>query len=382
MSGSSPAVLSATVLPPVFGPVITSTRTGGMTRMSTGRPGSRRSASGSPSLGDPLVGHVAQMPPHGGNEQRMPRGAQLEPAVARESPAGCRRRASEKRARACSTSSSVAASTVRCKSAGAAPERVGQREQDAADFLGFLLLERDDVVVDLDRAERLEEQARAAAGAAVHDARNRRPVLGADDEHVAAVAIGDDLLLQVLRRVLAAQVRLERAAQPRPLLAQAIAQALQLRAGIVDDFAGGIDLAADVARSRARTRPRSRRWRASSGNAAARAGGCRGTRGVDRGEESPPAPRRPAVRARVLRRRATSGVASRSSGAWSAMSPSREEARRFGGGRERAGHRARVDQRLQPRQTRRPGGVSAKRQTASTIRSNSRALRAPACMRR
>ena len=30
------------------------------------------------------------------------------------------------------------------------------------------------------------------------------------DEHVAAVALGDDLILQVLRRVLAAQVRLER----------------------------------------------------------------------------------------------------------------------------------------------------------------------------
>ena len=62
---------------------------------------------------------------------------------------------------------------------------------------------------------------------------NRRPVLGADDEHVAAVAIGDDLLLQVLRRVLAAQVRFERAAQPRALLAQPIAKALQLRARIV-----------------------------------------------------------------------------------------------------------------------------------------------------
>ena len=40
-------------------------------------------------------------------------------------------------------------------------------------------------------------------------------VLGLDDEHVAAVAVGDDLVLQVLRGVLAAQERLERAAQPR-----------------------------------------------------------------------------------------------------------------------------------------------------------------------
>ena len=36
ISDRSPAVFSATVLPPVFGPVITSTCTGGMTRTSTG----------------------------------------------------------------------------------------------------------------------------------------------------------------------------------------------------------------------------------------------------------------------------------------------------------------------------------------------------------
>ena len=42
------------------------------------------------------------------------------------------------------------------------------------------------------------------------DAGDRGAVLGAHDEHVAAVAIGDDLLLQVLRRVLAAEVGLQR----------------------------------------------------------------------------------------------------------------------------------------------------------------------------
>ena len=102
-------------------------------------------------------------------------------------------------------------------------ERVGQRQQDPADFLGLLLFERDDVVVDFDRAERLEEQAGAAGRRAVDDARNAAAMLGLDDEHVAAVALGDDLILQVLRRFLAAQVRLERAAQPRPLLPQPIA---------------------------------------------------------------------------------------------------------------------------------------------------------------
>ena len=78
---------------------------------------------------------------------------------------------SENRARAWMTSSSVATSIVRSRSSGRRAEGVGQREQDAADFLGFLLLERDDVVVDLDGLERLEEQARAAGRAAVDDAR-------------------------------------------------------------------------------------------------------------------------------------------------------------------------------------------------------------------
>ncbi|HZT56774.1 MAG TPA: hypothetical protein VFA35_11135 [Burkholderiaceae bacterium] len=41
-------------------------------------------------------------------------------------------------------------------------ERVGQREQNAPDFLGLLLFERHDVVVDFHRAERLEKQAGAA----------------------------------------------------------------------------------------------------------------------------------------------------------------------------------------------------------------------------
>ena len=69
-------------------------------------------------------------------------------------------------------------------------------------------------------------------------------MLGLDDEHVAAVAIADDLILQVARRVLAAQIRLERRAQPRALLAQLRAQARQLGAGVVVDLAGRIDLAA------------------------------------------------------------------------------------------------------------------------------------------
>ena len=104
------------------------------------------------------------------------------------------------------------------------PERVGQVPQNAMHLFALLLLERHDLVVDLDRAERLEIEAGAAAGAAVNDAGNRRAMLGLDDEHVAAVAVADDLILQIARGVLAAQIRFERRSQTRPLLAQLRAQ--------------------------------------------------------------------------------------------------------------------------------------------------------------
>ncbi len=71
-------------------------------------------------------------------------------------------------------------------------------------------------------------------------------MLGADDQHVASVAVGDDLLLQVLRRLFAPQVGLERAAQPGPLLTKTVSNAPQLRTRIVHNLAAGIDLLADV----------------------------------------------------------------------------------------------------------------------------------------
>ena len=125
-------------------------------------------------------------------------------------------------------------------------KRVGQREQDSQDLFVLLLLEGDDVVVDLDRAERLEKQARTARRRTVHDARDGPAVLGFDDEHVAAVALGDHLVLQVLGRVPSAEERLERAAQPSALLAQTLTDRRQLRARVVDDLAGRIDRGAGL----------------------------------------------------------------------------------------------------------------------------------------
>src|SRR5687768_15818722 len=106
-------------------------------------------------------------------------------------------------------------------------------------FLFLLLLERDDVVVDVDGAEGLEVKAGAGSRTAVNDAGNGRSVFGAHNEYVSSVAVGDDLLLQIFGGVFAAEIRLERATQPGPLFPQPFAEALQLRTRIVYDFAAG-----------------------------------------------------------------------------------------------------------------------------------------------
>ena len=54
-------------------------------------------------------------------------------------------------------------------------------------------------------------------------------MLGLHQQHVAAVALGDDLVLQVLRRVLAAQVRVQRLAQLGPLPSQADRESTPMR---------------------------------------------------------------------------------------------------------------------------------------------------------
>ena len=160
---------------------------------------------------------------------------------------------------------------------------VGQRQQNPPNFLDLLLLERHDVVVDFHRAERLEEQTRAARRRPVHDARNRPAMLGLDDDHVAAVPLGDHLILQILRRLLAAQIRFERRPQPRPLLAEPFADELQLRARVIDDVAGRIDLLARLRRlgseRGSRTARRVEQWMR------ARSAANRDARIVDRIEE-------------------------------------------------------------------------------------------------
>ena len=139
----------------------------------------------------------------------------------------------------------------------------------------------------------------------------RAAMLGLHDQDIAAVPLGDDLVLQVLRRVLAAQVRLERAAQARALLAQPLADDLQLRAGVIDDVAGRVDLVArrgDLALERRRAAADGLEARERSGRAA-----DGGARLVDRIEkrrerEQPERLERPA-----LDRRARAKICGRSS---------------------------------------------------------------------
>ena len=206
---------------------------------------------------------------------------------------------------------------------------------------------------------------------------NVAAMLGLDDQHVAAVPLGDDLILQVLRGVLAAQVRLERAAQAAALLAQPIADASQLGTGIVDHVARRVDLFPRVApisllndatpalatssrgktprrspdRQRAPRRP-SRERRPAPAAAAVRAPGPR------------PRARRESAAGRSTRAAGKRRVASR----YCAVSVVAASSCATLCGSVAGASRARRSS---------PIGVSAKLRTASTMRSNSSARRTP-----
>ncbi len=78
----------------------------------------------------------------------------------------------------------------------------------------------------------------------MNDAGHVATMLGADHQHEAAVALGDDFVLQVFRAA-SASVLLERPAQLLPLLAELVANALQLGACAVEHLAARIDRVAN-----------------------------------------------------------------------------------------------------------------------------------------
>ena len=137
-------------------------------------------------------------------------------------------------------------------------------------------------------------------------------MLGLHDQHVAAVALGDDLVLQILRRLLPAQIRLERAAQTRPLLAQPVANHLQLRARVVDHLARRVDLVAHL-RDFALERRGAAAGRSSSGNDPARPADARcASRRPNRGTSASASSRSGFERASFDRERRRGSAADRS----------------------------------------------------------------------
>ncbi len=180
-----------------------------------------------------------------GNEQRMPRGSQLQPAVCRNRRRDARDEMRE--SRFCLNDVQLRRGIHRLTQLHRfRAKRVGQDLENPVDLFALQLFQCHEVVVDLDGAERLQIQAGAAARAAVDDSRDRRAMLRFDDQHVAAVAIADHLILQILRGLFSAKVGLQRGSQARPLLAELRPQAGQFGAGRIIDFAGRIDLAADL----------------------------------------------------------------------------------------------------------------------------------------
>ncbi len=230
------------------------------------------------------------------------------------------------------------------------PEAIAQLEQDAEDLLRFFLFGRHDVVVDLDRRHRLEEQTGAARRRAVHDAGNRRLVFGPHHQHEAAVPAGHHLLLQVLGRVAALGELLERGAQLGPLPAQPLANRRQSWTRLVEHLAVHVDGPShrgDLVRERRQARHQLLQDRV--GTRRAVHGGLRvGNRGHEVGQdaqlqrlERPPFDRQRLER--VLEARA------------SAQREDRvllDVAHRFGRGRERLGHDRAVDLRLLPQHAR------------------------------
>ena len=74
---------------------------------------------------------------------------------------------------------------------------------------------------------------------------NRVAMLGAHHDHVAPVAIGDDLILKVLGRITAASEGIELRSQSRPLASKPFADVFQRGTGGIGDVTGRLDRATD-----------------------------------------------------------------------------------------------------------------------------------------
>ena len=185
-AAASPTVLSATVLPPVLGPVITSTSKSapsstliGTTspsrsgwRASSSRSTARRCAPGRSIAGATVWRTLAQL------RARWRACSSAKLAIAR-----CR-------------SSSASASTLHSSAWLSALTRPAQLGEHAVDFLLLLDLELPPAVRQVEYRQRLDEQRGAAGRLVVHDPLHLLPVLHLDGEHVPTLAHRDDRILK------------------------------------------------------------------------------------------------------------------------------------------------------------------------------------------
>ena len=236
-----PAVFSATVLPPVLGPVIRSTVVGGITTMSTGTgsfdgasPRSRRPSSSRRAMTPGISSGWRARPQLQSAVWRQRAGAtpddELSETHLRLNDVELGRRI-DRLAELDWLASGTA--SVRCRKMRCTSSRSCCSSATISLLISTVLSGSRYRLAPLPEA-------------AVDDSGNRGAMLGLHDENIAAVAVADHLILQILRRILAPQIRLERRAEARSLLAQVRAQSRQFGARLVVHFAGWIDLAAHL----------------------------------------------------------------------------------------------------------------------------------------
>ena len=203
-TAASPSVFSATVLPPVFGPLITSARS---------EPSSR-------SIGTA----------DGPVEQRVARPAQHDfvalshersPPAAREAAAG------EREVELCG------GAHERDERLGLRGDERGEVAQDPRDLVALGDLGLAQPVRVVDGRERLDEQRLARAGGVVHDPRHAPPGRRLQRQHGAAAALGHEVVLEVLGDGRVVRDLAQALGQPPAALAQLAAQAAQRRRGRV-----------------------------------------------------------------------------------------------------------------------------------------------------
>ena len=212
-----PVVLSATVLPPVFGPLMTITVS----------PPPRANVSGTAlrPCGRSATSSTGLRAASRRNES---------PAV---NSGTVQSKSRAKRARAKSESRCAISAAAAWSGPRSSADPLRQLFQDARDFGDFFVAQLDQTVIEIDRFERLDENRLPRGARAVHYARNGAALGSAHRNHEAVVA-ERDVVFALFARGLAARAQdaFERPPNFLARLGNPGADALQLRRSIVADF--------------------------------------------------------------------------------------------------------------------------------------------------